>query len=1238
MPYLIGTMNQETLKNYALQMFAQNETNFRYRLTKIDMGKSGYTFGICQHDCGQRADARTIIEDCLKRANTPRSQIDPIIATLKNHTLKLSPTQIDIVNQALSLKVNQSVVDILDTTHINQSMQKIYTFVSRSMSSPALPQTAAKVRNQILNDPKCFLQLLDYNNQFNMTSTGGMFRFLTGQGEKESIDESKINTDLIGQMRHFINNKTKHGINNPHDCERRQHNIDHLFVPDGLAKKSIPKPTTSISVEPISNVASPQALTPLPVRSNDAQIPSSLSLNNALNQSNHILFNANGSHEMNPSSNNVNITIDNNPPPSKNSFKLNAQFQNNIFRENQFLQNDVTQQPIVYGFGDPISNARNMQSASIDNAIDGYNSNLRAEFSSSSSINNGIKLDSTGIHFSGNIGNTQVKASSDYLSIIAVAKSAGKFVTDKINMTPEQRNNNNLEKTYAKYSSSRNEKSMMKNSTKLKEQVNKCRITEKTTNGIFLLDAIETEVNKNSFSKQSRSKGKSLEACKQSLVNSLRVEKISYETEMNAAISSKNAQKIMEIDKKYSHIPGRFKKAAEPFLNLFKNQSKLTSAQTDNFRQQAVQDGNGDLFDDTIKHLQGENKNSSPTTTPKSAETSSVSPPIIDNASAPIPLQKVPEKKDTQDQNSPKENSNIDYDAQRKRQFYEYLLFRGSEYAIDQLQIDKKTKKHLGSIIGGTRGLAFAYENGRNYTSFFNLTTTGCNILNGYLDPSQAPKITQLLDTVNTLNIVAQGSSAFKDTVMSLKADTFEVMDFTAGVTKLIAIAGPILIKKALGENRENAQEYNELRMESYSDYMIKTSTQFIVENAHTIFSLPGDMYQVYNHSDILLGSAGSLATATGNGTATATTTATSGAVMNTTASTVSAQTTWVAQAASYATLTNFIIAAVIIGIGYAGYCYYHKDTNPKYIAYKADTALHNAKVYINKNDIENALQSLEKVLLHSTDSNMKNNVLLLAANNNIYSPDIHEKAILLSRSEDPIIAFFFLTKEQFHHKHTSLFFEYALKFNTSLQNTNISLELAQTLAASTSYLIESTFYDAMQKKMFDDILRINALTFASKQDMLPAKSYLSEHAANLGYSLAAYNFAKAALKQSIQGLNLIVNTNRSNSEENDQKIERENYFKANIAHSKASMSGAIVRFNQQVLSLRPKFLTFFFGQYLLFDLQLFENPSHINRNINLLNMAPRSNATNHGLFGKYNQRDSSAFTQVRTGRILKLK
>lgn len=266
MVYFIGTLTKEQIIDLVYKMLTLNEQGnaSKYNLAKINIGNSGYTFGVCQHDCGQRLDAREFIANCLKKVGASAEEIDKIMHILTDNTKNLNPDQLDRVNNALS--DNVAAVDKFDSDFIKASVDYVKGIVNSSLGRPDSEGdqvTGIIAQSLIHTTPLIFLQLVDYNNQFGLESTGPLIKFLNGipvnrsdlgPGKVATTDRDKVRRDLLGEIRRFINEYTKYGLEHPKDCSRRQQNIDNLPMPNRIPQNPTPNPTPDPTPNPTPSV------------------------------------------------------------------------------------------------------------------------------------------------------------------------------------------------------------------------------------------------------------------------------------------------------------------------------------------------------------------------------------------------------------------------------------------------------------------------------------------------------------------------------------------------------------------------------------------------------------------------------------------------------------------------------------------------------------------------------------------------------------------------------------------------------------------------------------------------------------------------------------------------------------------------------------------------------------------------------------------------------------------------
>ncbi|KAF2073502.1 hypothetical protein CYY_005178 [Polysphondylium violaceum] len=215
----IGNLSEEELMTLMEEMFMKNETSERYRLLHAGKGESGYSFGLVQCDCRHRQDGRDFIKALLVDENVDGSQVNEIISTMKDSSGKLSQESIKLVDRVL--EKNKEKVDKFDQEIMKNEMHHIYKIVTTIGGTVA----------EKLLDPICFLQLLDYHNQFNCETKGKMVQFLKGQLE---IDGKKLDLtcNLIDEIRRFIN-ATRYAKNGGlKNLQNRQKNINGIKLPN----------------------------------------------------------------------------------------------------------------------------------------------------------------------------------------------------------------------------------------------------------------------------------------------------------------------------------------------------------------------------------------------------------------------------------------------------------------------------------------------------------------------------------------------------------------------------------------------------------------------------------------------------------------------------------------------------------------------------------------------------------------------------------------------------------------------------------------------------------------------------------------------------------------------------------------------------------------------------------------------------------------------------------------------
>lgn len=174
-----------------MNILALNEisgkTEVAYRFSRAQGGTSGYSFGRSQFDLSNNKYA----VEFLKQNGFSTSDI--------NRLLKLDPKIADLNRKLLTIKQQ---IDEYDIKHV-KSMCK---YVSELASLPPMTE-------------KTFVHLVDYHNQFNLSTNGKMHNFL----------KSNTNYLLSFEVYEFKINQTKWGKEHPADVIRRYKTIEKYY-------------------------------------------------------------------------------------------------------------------------------------------------------------------------------------------------------------------------------------------------------------------------------------------------------------------------------------------------------------------------------------------------------------------------------------------------------------------------------------------------------------------------------------------------------------------------------------------------------------------------------------------------------------------------------------------------------------------------------------------------------------------------------------------------------------------------------------------------------------------------------------------------------------------------------------------------------------------------------------------------------------------------------------------------
>lgn len=147
-------------------------------------GISGYSFGRSQFDVSHNLEAREFLE---KYCDFSKEDITRLLNLDKN-----------ILDLNEKLKEHKKEIDFFDLIHV----KKMVNYITNLNDMPDI------------ENEKCFVQLVDYHNQFNLSKNGPMHKFLKSLETVSSkqILEFKLNL--------------KWGKTHPNDVMRRYNNIE----------------------------------------------------------------------------------------------------------------------------------------------------------------------------------------------------------------------------------------------------------------------------------------------------------------------------------------------------------------------------------------------------------------------------------------------------------------------------------------------------------------------------------------------------------------------------------------------------------------------------------------------------------------------------------------------------------------------------------------------------------------------------------------------------------------------------------------------------------------------------------------------------------------------------------------------------------------------------------------------------------------------------------------------------
>ena len=205
----------QVLQNLVFDMLKKTEGSGHtaYQLSHAKVAESGYTFGVCQHDCKTNPDAFKFISILLTKHQISNS----IILKIKDN-VKLFPQELEAVNRVLHQ--SQEKIDALDNQRVIDSVKHISTVID------SLPQD---IKGRFKNYIHAKLQLLDFHNQFNLEKDGRMKQFLCNKEVKLHGGTINLKIDytknIFNEIRRFIQH-TKYGMEHQKCCKTRFANLD----------------------------------------------------------------------------------------------------------------------------------------------------------------------------------------------------------------------------------------------------------------------------------------------------------------------------------------------------------------------------------------------------------------------------------------------------------------------------------------------------------------------------------------------------------------------------------------------------------------------------------------------------------------------------------------------------------------------------------------------------------------------------------------------------------------------------------------------------------------------------------------------------------------------------------------------------------------------------------------------------------------------------------------------------
>jgi hypothetical protein len=166
--YIITTLIPN-INAVTLQTELGGNTNYITRFSFAG-GKSTYSFGLYQYDVGNNPSARTF----LSTIGFSKSQITQLSSNggLSNATVQALSAQLA---SALKNPDNQAAMNQLDATWANTLVAQLQAVIN------VVGQSNPDIANQIYQNQELQLRLVDYANQFSMSSKGTMCQWLGGK-------------------------------------------------------------------------------------------------------------------------------------------------------------------------------------------------------------------------------------------------------------------------------------------------------------------------------------------------------------------------------------------------------------------------------------------------------------------------------------------------------------------------------------------------------------------------------------------------------------------------------------------------------------------------------------------------------------------------------------------------------------------------------------------------------------------------------------------------------------------------------------------------------------------------------------------------------------------------------------------------------------------------------------------------------------------------------------------------